>query len=67
MTAMPPTATSTTLHLSTSPSAIARNSVPWVSALATSLTDPVRLREAFVINEILQPPLCLRGPRHGHR
>ncbi len=67
LTAMPPTATSTTLGLSTSPSALARNSVPWVSALATSLSDPVRLREAFVVNEILQPPLALRPPRATRR
>jgi hypothetical protein len=30
-------------------------------SLAASLVDPRRLREALVLNEILQPPLALRG------
>ncbi len=32
-------------------------------ALARSLRQPARLREAFLLNEILQPPVAMRGPR----
>ena len=38
---------------------------PVVQSITASLADPARLREAFVLNEILQRPISLRG--HGLR
>lgn len=35
------------------------------SAATLGLADPVRLREAFVLNEILQPPVSMRSRRVG--
>ncbi len=67
LSAMPPSATSTTLGLSTSPMSHAAAVLPTVSSLTNSLADPVRLREAFMLNEILQPPVALRGRRARHR
>jgi hypothetical protein len=37
-----------------------------VSTLAPLMNDPARLREAFIVNELFQRPLALRG-RRGHR
>ena len=35
------------------------------SAIGLRLADPVRLREAFVLNELLQPPVSMRTRRIG--
>ena len=63
-----PSATSTTVGLSTALSAPAKSTyiVP-STVLAISLRDPTRLREAFLVNELLQPPLALRGKGHHRR
>lgn len=42
------------------PAASSAASSPSAAAIRTNLGDPSRIREAFVLNEILQPPLSLR-------
>ncbi len=62
-----PSATSTTVGLSTALSAPSKSTYVAPSiVLAMSLRDPSRLREAFLVNELLQPPVALR-PRGGRR
>jgi hypothetical protein len=43
----------------------ARTAQPTTAALIRSLRDPTRIREAIIMNEILQPPLALRGGSTG--
>ena len=53
--------------LANSPSAPSKTSaVLTVSTLAPLMSDPRRLREAFIVNELFQAPLALRD-RRGHR
>ena len=66
LTAMPASATSMSMSLATAPSVAAvAYHAPLVTLLSAALADPVRLREAIIISEILQPPLALRGKRGG--
>ncbi len=61
-----PSATSTTIGLAQAFSAPSRSTyVAPSTVLAISLRDPTRLREAFLVNELLQPPLALRPRRPG--
>ena len=67
LTTIAPMVTSTSSELANSPSAPSKTSaILTVSTLIPLMNDPVRLREAFIVNELLQPPLTLRG-RRGHR
>ena len=65
--AIPAASAPMTLGLSSLPSEPIHAPLITISAVAASLADPVRLREAFIINEILQPPVSLRGTRPGRR
>jgi hypothetical protein len=42
-----------------------RTAQPTTAVLIRSLRDPARIREAIIMNEILQPPLALRGGLMG--
>ena len=54
------------LGLSSAPSlATATATITPRTATALALTDPARLREAFIMNEILQPPVSIRNRRGG--
>ncbi len=66
LTTAAPSATSTTVGLSTAATAPAKSTyIAPSTVLAISLRDPSRLREAFLVNELLQPPLALRARRAG--
>jgi len=67
MEAMPSAASPMSLGLSSVPSAPVHAPLVTISAVAAAISDPVRLREAFIINEILQAPLALRTARPGRR
>jgi hypothetical protein len=61
-----PMATSSSTDLANAPSAPSKTSaVVTISTLRPLMNDPVRLREAFIVNELFLPPLSLRG-RRGH-
>ena len=55
-------ATSTGSDLADAPSAPSKTTspLPTISTLIPLMNDPSRLREAFLVNELLQPPLALR-------
>jgi len=56
----------TTTDLANAPSAPSKTSaIVTVSTLRPLMSDPVRLREAFIVNELFQPPVSMRG-RRGH-
>ena len=70
LTPLPSMPTSPTLGLtgSLSPAAVAVGGAVEGgprSAIGLRLADPARLREAFVLNEILQPPVSMRTRRVG--
>jgi hypothetical protein len=53
--------------LANAPSAPSKTStILTVSTLMPLMHDPIRLRESFIVNELFQPPVALRG-RRGHR
>jgi hypothetical protein len=61
-----PMATTSGSDLANAPSAPSKTSaVVTISTLRPLMNDPVRLREAFIVNELLRPPVALRG-RRGH-
>ena len=67
LTTIAPMAASTNSDLSSAPSAPSKTSaVVTTSTLITLMNDPARLREAFIVNELFQAPLALRG-KPGHR
>ena len=67
LTTIAPMVTSTNSDLSNAPSAPSKTSaVVTTSTLIPLMNDPLRLREAFIVNELFQPPLALRG-RRSHR
>ncbi len=67
LTTIAPMATSTGSDLANAPSAPSKTSaVVTATSLTTLMGDPIRLREAFIVNELLRPPLALRG-RGGPR
>ncbi len=51
------------LSKSSTRAALPTDAEPPATALARALKSPGKLREAFILNELLQPPLALRGPR----
>ncbi|MDB5351400.1 MAG: hypothetical protein JWN86_2647 [Planctomycetota bacterium] len=59
---------STSIGTQTVASSVAEGIQPTMSALdlRQNLTDPLRIRQAFLLNELLQPPVALRG-RTGRR
>ena len=64
LSAIVPMTTSTGSDLANAPSAPSKTSaVVTASTLTTLMADPIRLREAFIVNELLQPPLALRGKK----
>ncbi len=66
LASMPPMASMTPLGLSSSPTAAPDSiGVSPRSVTALALSDPTRLREAFVLNEILLPPVSMRSRRVG--
>ena len=66
LSGMPSVATATAVDLGMTAGRAADSSITGPrSAVAWSLADPIRLREAFVINEILQPPVSMRNRRIG--
>ena len=66
LTTIVPMTTETGSDLANAPSAPSVTSaVVSVSTLRPLMADPIRLREAFIVNELLQPPIALRG-RRGH-
>jgi len=68
LTTIAPMATSTSTELANAPSAPSKTSaVVTISTLIPLMNDPRRLREAFIVNDLLQPPLALRGRRGGRR
>ncbi len=68
LTTIAPMATSTGSELATSPSAPSKTStVLTISTLIPLMNDPIRLREAFIVNELFQKPLALRGRQGQHR
>jgi hypothetical protein len=67
LSSISPMATSTGSDLANSPSAPSKTSaVLTVSTLIPLMNNPTRLREAFIVNELLQRPLALRD-RRGSR
>jgi hypothetical protein len=62
-------ATSTGSDLADAPSAPSRTTspLPTISTLIPLMNDPTRLREAFLVNELLQPPLALRKLKRSGR
>ena len=67
LTTIAPMATATGSDLANAPSAPSKTSiVVTASTLLPLMTDPIRLRESFIVNELFQPPVALRG-RRGHR
>ena len=66
LVSMPPMASMSPLGLSSLPT-VAPDSIGVVplSVTARALADPARLREAFVLNEILLPPVSMRSRRVG--
>ena len=65
LTTIAPMATSVTT-LANSPSSPAKTTAILTTATIRPLmNDPARLREAFIVNELFQRPLALRG-RRGH-
>ncbi len=58
----------TSIETQTAPVAVAEGIQPTMSAqeLRANLTDPRRIRQAFLLNELLQPPVALRA-RSGRR
>ncbi len=68
LTTIAPMATATGSDLANAPSAPSKTSaVVTASTLTRLMADPFRLREAFIVNELLQPPLALRGRSGLHR
>lgn len=68
LTTIAPMANSTGSDLANAPSAPSKTSaVLTVSTLIPLMNDPIRLREAFIVNELLRPPLALRDRRSFHR
>jgi hypothetical protein len=66
LTTIAPMTTATGSDLANAPSAPSVTSaVVSVSTLRPLMADPIRLREAFIVNELLQRPIALRG-RRGH-
>jgi hypothetical protein len=67
LTTIAPMATATGSDLANAPSAPSKTSaVVSVSTLIPLMMNPIRLRETFIVNELLQPPLALRRGRN-HR
>ena len=65
LTAIAPMVTSSTT-LANAPSSPAKSTaVVTTATIRPLMNDPARLREAFIVNELFQPPLALRG-RRGH-
>ena len=62
LTTIAPMATSTGSDLAGAPSAPSKTTspLPTISTLIPLMNNPSRLREAFLVNELLQPPLALR-------
>jgi hypothetical protein len=66
LTTIAPMATTSGSDLANAPSAPSKTSeVVTVSTLRPLMNDPIRLREAFIVNELFRPPVALRG-RRGH-
>jgi hypothetical protein len=66
LTTIAPMATTSGSDLANAPSAPSKTSaVVTVSTLRPLMGDPIRLREAFIVNELFRPPVALRG-RRGH-
>jgi hypothetical protein len=65
LTSIAPMSTSTGSSLASAPSSPSRTTtpVPTISTLIPLMNDPIRLREAFLVNELLKPPLALRRSR----
>ena len=67
LTTIVPLATATGSDLANAPSAPSKTSfLGTASTLLPLMSDPIRLRESFIVNELFQPPVALRG-RRGHR
>lgn len=67
LTTIAPMTTTTGSDLANAPSSPSKTSeVVTISTLIPLMRDPRRLREVFIVNELLQPPLALRG-RKGRR
>ena len=60
---------STSIGTQTEAATVAEGIQPTMSALdlRLCLNDPVRIRQAFLLNELLQPPLALRGRNRRRR
>jgi cytoskeletal protein RodZ len=68
LTTIAPMATATGSDLANAPSSPSKTSaVVTVSTLIPLMNDPYRLREAFIVNDLLQPPLALRANRGRRR
>jgi hypothetical protein len=68
LTTIAPMATATGSDLANAPTSPSKTSaVVTVSTLIPLMNDPYRLREAFIVNDLLQPPLALRGGRGRRR
>ncbi|WP_435005960.1 hypothetical protein P12x_003678 [Tundrisphaera lichenicola] len=69
LTTIAPMATSTGSTLADAPSLPSTTTalIPTISSLSKMMNDPVRLREAFLVNELLSAPLALRKSRNSHR
>ncbi len=66
LTTIAPMATTSGSDLANAPSAPSKTSaIVTISTLRPLMNDPVRLREAFIVNELFRPPVALRG-RRGH-
>jgi len=65
LTTIAPMATSTGSDLASAPTSASRTTapIPTISTLIPLMNDPARLREAFLVNELLKPPLALRRLR----
>jgi hypothetical protein len=67
LTTIAPMATSTGSDLANAPTSPSKTStVLTISTLVPLMNDPMRLREAFIVNELFQKPLALRE-RRGFR
>jgi hypothetical protein len=69
LTTIAPMAASTGADLAGAPSAPSKatSRVPTISTIVPLMNDPSRLREAFLVNELLRPPLALRKSRGSGR
>ena len=67
LTTIAPMATTTSADLASAPSSPSKTSaVVTISTLRPLVSDPARLREAFIVNELFRPPVALRGRRTHH-